>query len=100
VKRPTIESGLGIIDPRSQHQALQLRWRISLLGTSFNDTRSTSSRMMAVTWIKIVTSYIMNTDTVQMFPFSLQLCILSTWHTLDLWEISRPLQSVKLTSIP
>jgi hypothetical protein len=64
VKRAIIENELGIIDSHSQHQVLQLRWYIPLLSTSFNDIQPNSPQMITVVWIKLVASYIMNTDTV------------------------------------
>lgn len=63
MKRSISNGGLGVIDPRSQHEALQLRWCVPLLSTPFIDTNPCSSRLIAITWIKIVISYIMNTAT-------------------------------------
>jgi hypothetical protein len=90
VKRAIIENELGIIDSHSQHQVLRLRWYIPLLSTSFNDIQPNSPQMITVVWIKLVASYIMNTDTI--FSRNITPQTLSTAETLnlhpDLWYFS------------
>lgn len=55
MKRPITEGGLGVIDPRAQHQALQLRWATPMLTTNCQ-----SPTTVAVSWLKYIISFATN----------------------------------------
>ena len=59
--RPLAEGGLGVIDPRSQHLALQLRWAKPIMTHTWHQTAlSRSSLGITIHWLKNCISFISN----------------------------------------
>ncbi|KAG2192873.1 hypothetical protein INT47_006045 [Mucor saturninus] len=76
LKRPIGEGGLGVLDPVTQHQALQLRWVKPLLNQTPDQTINSSDT--AVFWLRHFLSSTMNPvstlDAGQSSPTRLPLC--------------------------